>query len=115
MHFANAGVATAQQIQRLATLRVRLDGLLQTVYGKRIALTFLQQRFNAMVHPSELPVNVRLQLAAQLFVGSQRFVGLFGGAMLVLRFVQMGDVETNCGQKLYRSVRMRLRLSKLRR
>lgn len=61
VHFADARKTTSQQIQRLSRFGVRVNGLLQAVYGEGVALTFLTQRLNAMVHPSELSVDVRFQ------------------------------------------------------
>lgn len=48
-----------------------------------------------MVHPSELAVDVGLQLGRQLLFGQQQFVRFFGGLVLGLGLMQMGDVEAD--------------------
>lgn len=107
VHLTDSGKTPTQQVQRLTGLGISLDRLLQTVYGERVALSLLAERLNAMVHPSQLAVDVGLQLGRQLFFGQQQFVGFLGGFVFGLRLMQMSDVKADCageGEKIKKKI-----------
>lgn len=61
VHLVDAGEAAAEQVERLARARFRLDRLLQTVDGEPLPLHLVAEQLNGVVHPSQLPVDVGLQ------------------------------------------------------
>jgi len=85
----------AQQVEALSGLGICVDGLLEVLNGERDSNLLVAEAVNAVKHPTQLPVDVRLQVGGQIRLLQQLFVYLPRPGRISLDLVKVSHVKAD--------------------